>query len=843
MFRSRAFRVPRPPVLAALILLAFVVAGCDGKRDEKPAGVPVSRELLAALEADEGAGRSGRGDARFVADLELYERLAVDIQRQETRQAAGDRLYAAWRADPTNFLWISHAAGYNYLLRRNAERNAMYARSELADTASVVGAYVQGRRFYRYGSDGGPYERAWTASGELDALQRAWLARDVAMVRSNAGDPLTAVQLLLAELPAARAAGGDRLAAYYWEAIGTHLRGADRLDDALHANARAERLAAGLDDGYRVLLSRRIRADIMADRREATAALDLYREVTASAEVGRFPWLVTSSLDQAASLHASLGDVAGALSADRRNVAHCLAIADSINAPREMMNVAHDFLLLGEMDSCLVHQRRARRLVEAFGDERNLAVLPALEAEYFLQIGAYATAESLLALASERSGRTGLALDEAEILLSQVRQGLETSRPEMAYRALRRLEQLEPVLQDRAADQNLRADIAIAAADFLGRQGEFAEAAGMLDRAAAAVRARGGEGKLWEYQRSVGDLALARGDLFAAETAFAACVESAETAGWRDKALAARFDLGSVLLLQGRAVEARRHFAVMDDDAAFGGRFRTRITSRLCLGLAHRSEGDEARAEQLFREGLALATPRTPPDLTCRLRLELGRSLAARGDADAAESELMAAAALAAAAPHGTRFAELRRFDGDVRRAVFEARVGLYLDAPDLVRGGDPARATLVLVEELRGSIPADTASEPGPTLVYFTGRDRSFVWVRVRDDVRVSPLPGAEELARLAAAVLAEMQDTRRPPDQARALRLSRLVLGPAAGDWLPGTTLRVLPDGILSLLPWAALPWPRPDDSDAGPVELAIDRGPILLVAPGLVPRRSTP
>ncbi|MBM4131396.1 hypothetical protein FJ250_10295, partial [bacterium] len=198
----RRVRAARP--LAAL-LLALALAACGrGGRPADPIleGVPVSDELRRALETDAKGARGGRGEARYVAALALCDRLAVDIQRPLARQAAGDSLYAAWRRDPTNFLWVHLGAGYNYLLRRNADRNAMYALPALADTTTAVGSFVYGRRFYGYGSDGTPYERAWARRSELDSLQRAWLVRNVAEVRADAGDAVGAVRLLLAELPA-----------------------------------------------------------------------------------------------------------------------------------------------------------------------------------------------------------------------------------------------------------------------------------------------------------------------------------------------------------------------------------------------------------------------------------------------------------------------------------------------------------------------------------------------------------------------------------------------------------------------------------------------------------------
>ncbi|MBK8168029.1 MAG: CHAT domain-containing protein [bacterium] len=805
------------PLTALLLLLALAACG-RGDRPADPVleGVPVSDELRRALEAD---AKGGRGEARYVAALALHDQLTVDIQRPQTRQAAGDSLYAAWRREPANFLFINLGAGYNYLLRRNADRNAMYALPALADTTTAVGAYVYGRRFYGYGSDGTPYERAWARRTGLDPLQRAWLARSVAEVRGDKGDAVGAVRLLLAELPAARAVGGDRLAAEYWLGVAMRLRDDDRLDDALHAVVRAEGLAGGSGARYVALLFRRYRADILAVRQEAVAARAEYRYLVDRAYESGFSWLATSGLGELASLLASNGDLRGALEVDRENASHCLAAGDSINAPRCLMNVAHDHLMLGAPDSCLTYQRHARTLVEAFGDKRNLAALPAMEAEYFLQVGDFATADSLLALASERSGQTGRALDEAEILIAQIRRGLETRRTDVAYRALARLEHLAPVLRDRSVHQNLHADLHLATADFLARQGEYVRAAEALVRARDAVLSQGGEGKRWEYHRSVGELAERRGDLATAADAFAAARALADSSAARSQEAAARLALASVRLQQGRPADAMALLDDADATGGFGGTFSSRLALRQLLGRAQRMIGDLATSEATLRAAVALATPRTPAHVIGRLHLELGLTLAARGRT--AQAAACYDDATGFAAPAGDH-----EIDRSLQRDLFEAACALAVAADADPRSADARPASgraLKLAARLGGLLPEAEAGVP--QIAYFLGSQQAFCWLVDGRAPTLSPLPPVADLERLCRTVLAEYQAVHRSPDDRAARELATILLGPALGAWPEGGSLRIIPDGILSLLPWAALPVPGGDGA------LVVDRGPIAM------------
>lgn len=842
----------RPRLLALLLCAALPLAfpvGCSRPQPDPARAffdvseVPISGELRPAVESWRRALRRdpppGQGDAA----VEAYESFAVGIQRPATRSASGDSLYRRWRADPTHFLWIELGCAYNYLLRRNADRNQMYALPALSDTNSAVGAFVQGRRFYRYGSRGQPYVRADSLAAGLDPLQRAWLTLKVAMVDADRGQPLVAVRRLLDRLPAARSAGGERLVGLYWRDIALYLQRADRLDDALHAAAVAGASALTCGAAERALAVRAMLADILASRSETTAALAAFDACLREAATSDYPWLLTDLLNRAAALSGTAGDLPRALEYDRRSVAHSLSVGDSLNAPRNMMNVAHDLRVMGALDSCRVWQLRARRWVEAFHDARNLARLPLLEAEYFCQIGDYRTADSLLAVARGRLPGASLAIDEAELLLAQIRQGIESGQPRLAYRAIGRLAELRPALYDRLPDRNLIVDYEIATAGFLAAQGELAAAHAALGRAATALSARGGEGRTWELERAAGELARLREDPLEAQRAFTACLDWARQARDPQRLATSRLLLGRTLLDAGRPVEARALFRPpgAPEDTVFGGGFRARMSTLVFLGHSYTSEGRPAEALEPLRRARALCTSYTPVDLLARVWLETGRAQAAAGDARAAEASLLQARGYLPARLARSPQPELAAFTDETPRELAEALVSLYVDHPTLMPKGRLGVGTLELARGLlehdlehdldrpghrepaaKGHLAAarapvadrrvDASHPPrGPSVVHLVGRDRTFQWVIAADGVTLATLPGRTALRASIAPVLADMQTPGRPLDPAATLRLSSLLLGNVGPRWHAGQTLTLALDDLLAAVPWAALPLPE--------------------------------
>jgi len=423
-----------------------------------------------------------------------------------------------------------------------------------------------------------------------------------------------------------------------------------------------------------------------------------------------------------------------------------------------------------------------------------------------VQTGEYAVAESLMAISLRLMPGASLAIDEARILLGLIEQGLEMGQPALAYRAIGRLDALRNTLQAARPDQSLQAEFEIATADFLAGQGEFRLAREALDRAREAVETRAGEGKRWDYYRSVGELALIRGDLESAREAFAEALRQAEATGNPDQLARSRFHLGEILMAAGRFAEARDLFPAQPAEEAFGPRFRTRLTAAIFRAMTFSREGRHEEALTQFAAARGLTTHRSPPDLLARLDIEEGRSLAALKRWREAEDALRRARERLRGRGSGREVPELRAFGDDARRDATEILVGLYVDHPALLRGRPLGEQTLRLAEEGRGGVSGGLPSAE-PLAAYFVGRERSFLWVGTDEAIDLHPLPGRRELRRRAQPVLADMTHAARAVEPRAASDLGNLLLGPVEPHWREGTTLHIVPDDFLFSIPWCAL------------------------------------
>jgi len=817
---------------AALALLLAVLAGCDKPQDDPLAevfdlrGVPTSPELAVHLAAGLEALDASEPDDAVTRLLDRAQALEVAIQRRASRSAAVDTLWTAWRTDPANLVWIHLATRYRYYAPGPDPFADMLRQPALADSTGAAGAYLRGRLSYSFEERAAFFDAAEDAAADLDSLQLVVLNLNLAFEQRGRTGDLGAAERLLDGLPLARRTGGARLEAECWYDIAGYLQAGDHLDDALHAAVLATAMARKLGDPY-LSIKRRIRiAHIMQSRRESYGALELLETCLTDAETHDYEWGLTAGLDKAASICCDLRDYERAVDYDRRNLAHAVAAADSQNVPRNLGSLSYDFRMLGHLDSTRIHLEEARRWVDAFPDPINAAQMPLFEAEYFCQVGDYETAAPLLDEARTLMWDASLVDDFADMLLDHIRMGLEMGHADLAYRAIDRLRTMPEALRDKSPNQNRLADFEILSADLLARQGEFRAAAAAQARAREAVARRGGEGKAWECRRSEGELSLLRGDPNAAREAFTAALELAESEGDPAHLSASRFHLGHVLLELGRGEEARALFTGAAADTAYGGRFRTRLSADLLLGMSYAREGRHAEAVARFRTMLEQCTPHTPGDLLARLRIELGRSLLAEGDVAAAERSLLAALALLEGTGRRTQVEELRAFNQTAQRDAAETLIGLYVDHPD----GDAAAHTLRLAERSRWSVDRETCddalltallADDGPLLAFFVGRERSFVWVGDKDGLTVADLPGRAELLRALAPVAADLERPGRPVDADAARRLSELLLGSLGERWPAGATLRIVPDDILFATPWSALPW-----TSAGPI---ITRGTI--------------
>ncbi len=775
---------------------------------------------------------TGKGPDAFL----LFQDLEQRIRPVETRDEAGDEVYALWEAEPDNLLWMELAVNFNYLLHRDRDLARMSALPALNDTCTAVGAYFAARTRLRNPARNRMYRKAEQGMAELDSLSMIWLTINLSTVNYTQGDPVGAVHRLLDHLTLARRVGGVSCQARLWRSIAWRLSVMDRLDDALHAATLAAALyrRAGNDYGY---ASARITiASIMARRGESLAAIARLRDQADEMERHRYLWLMQSCLDKAAEIATKIGAYQQAMALDRRQLALTFAMGDSLNAPRNLVSIAHDFRMTGRMDSCYTYLMRAERIVKQFPDPLNLAGMAKQLAEYYCRVGNYAAAESLLMEARGLSSHGETADREARILLALLPQALEMGRVDLAYAWLDRLRTLQGALYSKGLDQNLQADFQMLSADLLARQGEFRAAEDALQRAAQAIAAGGGEGRQWQLASRQGDLALLREDYPAAEQAFTTCLDLARQGSDPDLLARSRFRLGHLYLETGRIPAALELFAPASDDTAFGSRYRTRLVGLLLTGIAHQREGHHEQALAALQQGLDLLNPDSPRDLVLRFQLARGRSLAATGSLDEAQQTLRQILDQAGQIPHQPSFDFLKVFHDNVRREAAFSLIALYHAHPELLPSDRLATGTLALTGIFPGDIPHP---DPGsPWLVFLVGGEQSWSWLLTNTGTTLSPLPARDELRRLLRPVLADMVLPGRPVDQAAASDLTELLLGPARNDWQRDHTLTLVPDGLLHDVPWSALPLQA--DNSAGRTEPVLEFGAIREYVPGPGPGR---
>jgi len=825
--------------LFAAILMALAT-GCEKDRTgAATAGIPVSPEFRPLVEAAlADLDSPSRDGSQLARNLDLYARLQQALCDPDLRAAAADSLFAIWSPAPTNFLWPELAMRNLPYLGRLDRLEEMFDRPILADSTTAVGAYMRGWRNVIRTSGADDFRRAWESRSQLRPAQLLWLTLKMAWVERTTGHGARAFSLVTSILPRAGTLGGRPAEVAVWTEITRDLKAMDRLDDALHAMDVTDRLAEAVawESGnlYTVQNLHVLRADILAARRESEAALALYEACADTCLDNHLLTLAGKSLNRGGILTAGTGEYETGLRLYRKELEIDVAADDSVHIPRTLMNIARRHRLMGRLDSCLVYQLRAETWVEAYPIVSNRSRLPLMQAEYFAQIGDYATVDSLLSAAASMTPNLTSPEALAELHLQIIKDGMERGSPAAAYRSIALLDSLRGRLNDSLADRYVVADLDLYTAEFLIRQGQYVRARSALDQAEAALERRPDPNRAWRLSRTHGMLAHRRGDLAGAEAAYRVCVDLAERIGDPDLHATGSLLLCVVLMEQERSAAAR---GVLDDD---GGRFRTRLTMKLFRGMTYTLEGlhDEALAE--LESARALCTPWSPRDLVARIDLEAGRALAGQGRARAAESSY--ARVREELSRHGTTQLSGDEADyyGDLRRELVEAELTLATRDGRSPISGPKARRTLertcALLPDWRGDGTATDLAEapwPAPQLIFFCGKRASFRWDVTPTSLTLQRLAGERDLATQLGTVLADLGH---PGRDVIAAEMATLVaeLGGPPPIRHDGQTLLVVPDGVLNGVPWAALAGRTPE-------EVWLDLGPIIIAdAPR---RRSVP
>lgn len=813
------------------LALLVTFAACSDQAADSPLAsiwdlenVPLSEELrpyfedaLATLAVD----HPERPDAAL---LKQWCRLNLACERPDSRQTAVDSLFFLLKADPHQFLWIDLIIQNAYLI---ADRHALDFFDNTPpwnDTDTAPGSFWWGCSNEGTTRSESYFRQTSAHAAELDSLANIILMLKLAGCDSQNARHSAATRLLLSELTTARAVGGPDLELLLWQDMARFLTNGGHLDDALQAAVLAMALAEKADSPFRFTESRLILAQVLAARQETDAAQQQWAACIAETEAADYPFLAKVSRSEAAVLASTRGDFEGAIRHNQQVLDRVRADGDWLNEPRVMVNIADDYRRLGRPDSSLALLQRARRLVHDSGSPRNIAEFQIYEAEHYSFVGNYARAESLLAAAGGLIPGISPTEREATFLATQLQVAMESDNADLAYRTIVRIQEMGSRFFDERVDQNVVADLEIATADLLARQGEFRRSAEALARARTFVERGGGQDKEWELHRSLGELSSLREDLPAARAAFARCLEIALAGDNQDLVTRSRFGLAWTLMEMAEYGKARELFQERENASAFGGRFRTYLSKELLLGVAWSREGDPAAALNHFDAALDRCNEHSPPVLVANLRAERGLALIDLGRLREGETELLAARQLLARPPDGTQAEELLTVNAGTVRAVAEHLLSLWYANPELLGVKDPAAKTLrwagqTVWQNLNTSRPyrEEIGQDNSLVLAYFVGRGQSFLWTVNDGKTRWFALPDRETLQTILQPVLFDLVRPGRQVDWAAMQRLGQVLLGPVRDHWPAGAELRILADDILWSVPWLALPWPDSDPGDS--------------------------
>lgn len=820
---------------ALLIAGLFLICGCGGQ--DTGHGDPLLEDLdcsellepylsaashsLEDLPTDPGATRGA---------LTRYDAICQNLENPALESVAADSFFSAWKDQPGSVLYPSLAASRGSVMGRDPRSEAMFERPVCSDTTTALGRYIRGWRAFNYTAFRTDFLAAFQQCGAPDSLTDIWIGKDAVFTLRSLNELDQALEMALDLVTPARRVGGPSLEARIWTEIAEIRKAQFELEDALFAVSLAERqfVATTRDGGpiLPLLRVRKLKADILADLLLIEPALALYESNAEAATALDLNFPAAANFNSAGMQAEVAGDRERSIDYLRRSLDVLLADGDAINVAGIMMNIADRYRKSGRLDSCLVYHRRAEPWV-ARSRFPMLAMRYALmRAEYYTQIGRFDVVDSLFDVASNMENATPTVSMMAELHLEMIRGWMETGRPDLVYRSIAKVNELRPKLANVAGDRNDPADLDLLIAEFLTRRGDFARAAAALDRADEALAKKPSPERSWTLAHHRGRLARARGSLQAAEDDFRECIRLGIELETPELESTGRFLLGSVLLERGDFADARSAFPATDEKD-FQGRFVTRVSALLLIGISHLREGNPDRALEVFAEARSACYPWSPTHLLARLDLETGRAQAAQGQLGEARRRYREASErlLAQVGKDQARATpELAYFNGDLRRDLVEAMIEL----PGIDPGKSLQMARRVLPHWQATDRSDDFAASPvlAPQLIFFVGTESSGCWSVDSAGVSWRDLPGLAGLRSLLGPALADLNSPARTPNPGMLERIGKLLLGDIADTWQPGQILRIVPDLDLHRIPWVALPV-----SPRG--ETVLDHGPILVLS----------
>ncbi|HTG34685.1 MAG TPA: CHAT domain-containing tetratricopeptide repeat protein [Thermoanaerobaculia bacterium] len=662
----------------------------------------------------------------------------------------------------------------------------------------------------------------WRALGE-----RAWEAEALtclAMLESEASDLQTSTEDFLAALPIWREFGKPQREADALNWLGVIYQDTQGTEKARETWESALSLWRSLGEPFDEEQTRGNLCVLEAAIGSLTTALACNQETLEFFRGHGITTLEAEILNRIGGVYDLQGEPDAALVSYQQALALWRTLAARDKEAKTLNNIAVVYRRLGDWQEALRFYDRSREVWGPAGDPALAATLLNNIAFSYSNLGeprrALGLLEDALKLHREVGSRSGeiftlnnlgtvwrklgkleKALDRHQQALALAR-SLQSDQQQAASRlglaevyldrgyatpALRELETALPVLREKG-DRHTQAnalDLQGRALTLAGRPREALPALQEVLARRQAVRDRAGEAEtlyaLALAERSLGLAAEARSHAEAAVNLVEALRTGVLSVDLRASFLATRrrsYSLLIDLLMDRNAADPRKGH----DREAFAISERARARGLL----------------DVLRAGSAGRTASTaPPELFTR-RLTLLRRLSAKVDRRWKEN--------------GTRADALgKEIDGILAEADgVEAEIRRY-DS----RFADFSAPQPVSPEEISRGL------EPGTMLLeYSLGDDRSFLWAIEDGQVRSFVLPGQTKIEALARQVYKKMSTVESGSARQReaAEALGKILLGPIWSPPRGSVPLRrlvVVPDGVLAILPFAALPVPDPGRS----------------------------
>ncbi|MCP4548144.1 MAG: CHAT domain-containing protein [bacterium] len=762
-------------------------------------------------------------------DMDIVLRLYDDVDNPATRQAAADTLYSLWADAPRNLLYMDFAITRSRILERDEALSAMLALPALADTTTLAGRFAHARLGLQQPGRRAHFIKCWDMASDLPPLQRIWLLLKVVDTHRRAGRYLQALAMLVDQLPAAREVGGPVLEGYLWRRISLQLRHLGRLDEAVHANSHAIRLAEFSPYGYSRCRYRYELAVLYSERGETDKALSLFQSAYDLSLDYNLAYSRIFVMNRLSSLYIDLGEVSSALRYDLLSAQFAAECSDTVKVMRSYLNVADDHVKLGDLDSAWNAIRIAKQWAEPYSDGKIRWAVYLEEADYRLIKGDYAEADSLRRLATginpHTDADTDVEGDKALQLLRVVQQAREMGRIESAFTALLHLEKLVDSNRTKLPGVDFRFEAAIEMASLRTETGEFDLAEDRLTVAEERLTLASSHEKSVRFHQAKGLLLTEAGAPDNALAEFRLALEMALAGGNANTISRLRLVLASQLLLLNRPDEAAKHIETVDRHLDHNTAYRTWQLKRLLMGRMNSALGHHAQAVEIFAETLAAAGNVLSRDLAIRFHIETGISLVHLDKPTAAHEQFILAERLLDQAQTITRTSETRLILGDSIRDCYTNWTELLLDNPhafpdeDIIRKTLQLRLNLIALEQGR-SHSDHLPYFPSPTLVTLLTKGKTVLWLVSDETVALTELDSPQEILADARSLHHCLTNPERPWRTDVAERLSARLLSNLAGKWPPGTPLYMISDSGLRGLPWAALPWADGQILDHAPV-----------------------